>query len=72
MIVYRAKACLHCDTPEEIRLISLSNEPGFGYVTAAGEILVKADTMTAASAKLQLRYPQLTEVDSRPYWQDTA
>lgn len=72
VIVYTAKACLGCDTPETIRLIALSDEPGFGYETRDGRVVLKARTMADATNLLLRRYQELSEIDCKPYWQQSA
>ena len=72
VIVYTAKVCLDCGDPQPIRLIALSGEPGFGYETLTGDVLVKGGTMTEATRRLLARYRDLQEIDSKPYWQQTA
>lgn len=68
VVVYTAKVCLNCGDPQPIRLIALSGEPGFGYETLTGDVLVKGETMNEATRRLLERYRDLQEIDSQPYW----
>lgn len=68
VVVYTAKVCLKCGDPQPIRLIALSGEPGFGYETLTGDVLVKGETMNEATRRLLERYRDLQEIDSQPYW----
>lgn len=72
VIVYTAKVCHGCSDPEPIRLIALSDEPGFGYETVDGTVLVKGRSMAEATEHLLQRFGNLQEVDDKPYWQQSA
>lgn len=72
MIVYRARLCRDGSAPEEVRLIALSDEPGFGYETRSGAVLIKGKTMAEATAALLHQYGDAAEVDSNPYWRQSA
>lgn len=72
MIVYRAMVCLDDGNTQDVRLICLHDEPGFGYETGSGSILAKGATMAAASEALLQQCERVYDIDVTPYWQSTA
>lgn len=72
VIVYRAKVCRDCNTFEDIHLVSLIDEPGFGYETRTGVVIAKGATMAEATERLLQRHENLSEIDSQPYWKQSA
>ncbi len=72
MIAYRAKVSLDRKAWEEVRLVSLGDESGFGFATTDGRVVAKAETMMAATELLLQRFPPALEIDCTPYWQQSA